>query len=114
MPLGKQDAHGVGSGISYGKRYALSAAIGIVADEDDDGNAAVGRASAEAKPVPEPAGFREWADDLAAVADEGTAALQAAWSKSKLEYRQYITSTNKAALDALKAKAAKVKQPVTA
>lgn len=40
VPLAKQDAHGVGSATSYAKRYALSAAVGVVAEEDDDGNAA--------------------------------------------------------------------------
>jgi hypothetical protein len=40
IPNGKRDAHGAGSAITYAKRYALSAAIGIVT-EDDDGNAAV-------------------------------------------------------------------------
>ena len=40
IPLGKISAHGVGSAISYGKRYALAAAVGIVAEDDDDGNAA--------------------------------------------------------------------------
>lgn len=29
----------IGSAITYGKRYALSAMLGVVADEDDDGNA---------------------------------------------------------------------------
>ena len=37
----KDSAHGYGSGITYAKRYALSAIFGIAADEDDDGNAAV-------------------------------------------------------------------------
>lgn len=31
---------GIGSAITYGRRYALAAMLGIVADEDDDGNAA--------------------------------------------------------------------------
>lgn len=31
---------GVGSGLTYLRRYALSAMVGVVADEDDDGNAA--------------------------------------------------------------------------
>lgn len=40
VPVSKPDAHGVGSAISYGKRYALCAALGVVSgDEDDDGNA---------------------------------------------------------------------------
>lgn len=40
VPLGKKDAQGVGSAITYAKRYGLSAALGVVADDDDDGNAA--------------------------------------------------------------------------
>jgi hypothetical protein len=31
---------GIGSAITYGRRYGLCALVGIVADEDDDGNAA--------------------------------------------------------------------------
>ena len=42
VPMSKLDAHGVGSAISYGKRYALCAAVGVVSgDEDDDGNASL-------------------------------------------------------------------------
>lgn len=41
IPLGKRDAHAVGSACSYGKRYALCAALGVVSDDDDDGNKAV-------------------------------------------------------------------------
>jgi len=42
VPMAKIDAHGVGSAISYGKRYALCAAVGVVSgDEDDDGNLAI-------------------------------------------------------------------------
>jgi hypothetical protein len=40
MPVPKQDPHGYGSAITYAKRYTLAAAVGVVADEDDDGNAA--------------------------------------------------------------------------
>jgi len=36
----KANAHGYGSGITYARRYALAAILGIVADVDDDGNAA--------------------------------------------------------------------------
>lgn len=41
IPLGKKDAHAVGSACSYGKRYSLCAALGVVSDDDDDGNKAV-------------------------------------------------------------------------
>lgn len=40
IPADKQNAHGYGSAITYAKRFSLAAAIGVVADEDDDGNAA--------------------------------------------------------------------------
>jgi len=38
--LNKDDAQGIGSALTYLRRYALSAVVGVVADEDDDGNAA--------------------------------------------------------------------------
>jgi len=41
VPVTKQDAQGVGSAITYARRYSLAAIVGI-AQEDDDGNAAVG------------------------------------------------------------------------
>ena len=40
IPMTKMDAHGFGSAMTYAKRYGLAAAVGVVADEDDDGNAA--------------------------------------------------------------------------
>jgi len=39
----KDDPQGIGSAITYARRYSLSALVGIVSDEDDDGNAAVGK-----------------------------------------------------------------------
>jgi hypothetical protein len=43
IALAKRDAQSVGSAITYAKRYALSAAVGVVSDNDDDGEAAMGR-----------------------------------------------------------------------
>lgn len=42
MPLivGKNDMQGLGSALTYAKRYAWAAALGISTDEDDDGNQA--------------------------------------------------------------------------
>lgn len=40
LPLSKADPQGVGSAMTYGRRYGLAAIVGIVADADDDGNAA--------------------------------------------------------------------------
>lgn len=40
IPVLKQDAHGYGSSLTYAKRMSLAACVGVVADDDDDGNAA--------------------------------------------------------------------------
>lgn len=47
IPADKVTAQGYGSAISYGKRYGLAAALGIVSEEDDDGNAASKKGKAE-------------------------------------------------------------------
>ena len=44
IPVTKQDAQGVGSAITYGRRYALASICGI-AQEDDDANAASQKAN---------------------------------------------------------------------
>lgn len=41
MPLSKNDPQGVGSAITYARRYCLTAQLGLTVDSDDDGNAAV-------------------------------------------------------------------------
>lgn len=42
MPIGgKKDAQAVGSSITYGRRYGLSAILGISVEADDDGNRAI-------------------------------------------------------------------------
>lgn len=41
-PVGKQDAQGVGSAITYLRRYSLAAFAGV-AQEDDDGNGSIGK-----------------------------------------------------------------------
>jgi hypothetical protein len=38
LPLDKQTPQGAGSALTYGRRYTLSAMLGIASDEDDDGN----------------------------------------------------------------------------
>lgn len=42
LPPTKNDAQAAGSAITYGRRYALCAVLGIAADEDDDGQKAAG------------------------------------------------------------------------
>ena len=105
----------LGSVITYLRRYSLAAFAGV-APEDDDAEAAEGRKNAKpeaVKPV-KPGGYDEWLIDMAAVADEGTPSLEAAWKKSKADYRTYLTATNNAGWEALKARAAKIKVAVPA
>lgn len=40
LKLSQDTAHGAGSALTYLRRYALAALVGVVADEDDDGNTA--------------------------------------------------------------------------
>ncbi len=52
----KEDAHGVGSAISYARRYALASVVGVVTGDDDDGNMAVkvNRVASSKKSTPKP------------------------------------------------------------
>jgi hypothetical protein len=54
VPVAKGDAHGLGSALSYGRRYGISALLALSTDEDDDGNAATKAppAKPQAKPAP--------------------------------------------------------------
>lgn len=70
VALAKNDAHGVGSAMTYARRYGLSALVGVC-PEDDDGNAAsmpLGKARERVLPV------------LHTAAMNGTQALSVAWS----------------------------------
>jgi hypothetical protein len=48
----KVTAQGAGSAITYGRRYALSAVLGISSEDDDDGNVAEGNPPVEGNPDP--------------------------------------------------------------
>lgn len=105
--LSKQDMQGLGSAITYARRYGLMSMVGI-APEDDDGNAAVQKSNgqtASAKPE-KPKGFDDWYTDLKASADEGTEKLRATWTASKPELRRHLASVDPEAWEGLKAKAA--------
>jgi len=43
MKATKDDPQGIGSLLTYARRYGLAAAAGLVADDDDDANAATGK-----------------------------------------------------------------------
>ncbi len=50
----KDDPQGVGSGITYARRYALAGLCGVVAEPDDDGEAAMGRGGTNGHHAPAP------------------------------------------------------------
>jgi hypothetical protein len=76
VPVTKQDAHGVGSALTYARRYGLMAACGI-APEDDDGNAAVkGGAGYDFAAALETAENATEQDALALLTEAKTAAMR--------------------------------------
>lgn len=89
MPAGKGDAQAIGSAITYARRYALSAMLGVLA-EDDDGEAAQGRGKAEAArngngpSAPSGADFKRIADQIAAALKKG----DTAWAEQA--FRAYL------------------------
>lgn len=69
-------AQAFGSGVSYAKRYAVAALLGITADEDDDGNNAEGnRATFKDRKPPPPSSFERGTPlaDARRAIDAGTA-----------------------------------------
>ena len=56
LPLNpaKNDSQGVGAAITYLRRYSLSALVGVVCDDDDDGETAVGRGKNPPVPASSP------------------------------------------------------------
>jgi hypothetical protein len=54
MPLllSKGDSQGLGSALTYARRYALTAVLNLVADEDDDGNSTAQSSYGQNKPAP--------------------------------------------------------------
>jgi hypothetical protein len=89
IPLGKHDAQAVGSSCSYGKRYALAAALGVIAEDDDDGNASVAakaQPTQQARPEPKPAtNGKAVAKDAAAVAERKVVAVISADQRKQLQ-----------------------------
>jgi len=110
MTAQQNTPQGIGSCITYARRYALASMVGV-APEDDDGNAASQTTNARPQAVPAkpkaPEGFDNWLSDLEAVADEGSDALKATWQKSQPYFRKHLTDTDGAKWETLKAKAAR-------
>jgi len=101
MPVNKYDAHGIGSGITYGRRYGLMAMLGIATD-DDDGNAAAQPGSGQQGSAPPPKKAAK-ADIEAAVTagetrakEEGSSGASAWWAGLSNDIRAAISDEAKA------------------
>lgn len=105
MPVHKWDAHGIGSGITYARRYGLMSMLGIAAD-DDDGNSAVESVSAptsqpnnrpSVKPEPMVQNVKLLADAVEA-AKLGTIGLNNWWKTLTPDERKSISEDYRADL----------------
>lgn len=105
----------IGSAITYLRRYVLQSLAGV-APTEDDGEAAQGRPGQKVHTAPAavapPKGYQDWLDDMSAVVDEGTERLEKAWKTSKAEYRQHLTATAPKQWEAMKARAATIRESV--
>ena len=82
LKVSKNDPQGIGSAITYARRYALQAACGVPS-EDDDGESAMGRSPKQKKspePKPEPKQTKAEAIELLAAAEDFSK-LVGAWNK---------------------------------
>lgn len=89
LPVGKWDAHGIGSGITYARRYGLMALLGIATD-DDDGNAAVERMPAKA-PIHNVQKGSILEIEARQAAAKGNDSLSAYWKKLNEEDRGWFS-----------------------
>lgn len=93
----KNDPQGVGSAVTYARRYSLLAMTGA-APEDDDGNAASGPVQRDARP--EPKRTEPQAPSLAQRADRLAATLEGVKTADELEKAYRLASGLCADLDA--------------
>jgi hypothetical protein len=100
----KRDPQGMGSAATYARRYSLMAIVGVVGDDDDDGNASSAPASRPAQA--DDAESRLILDSLREAALDGIEALQARFRA--IPKGAALSAVWAAHGDSLKATAAKV------
>lgn len=108
IPVNKWDAHGMGSGITYGRRYGLMSLL-CIGTEDDDGQASGIKKEGE-RPVKPPISEGVFADGMKA-ANVSSKALSAWWSALSEDEREQVTTEQR---KKLKAQAALADNPATA
>jgi hypothetical protein len=93
MPAGKTDPHGLGSAITYARRYSIMSILCLAA-EDDDGNAAVN--SVKRQPAKQTVDVTMYVQEGNDVALSGTAELTNWWKTLPADVRNAIPSTKTA------------------
>lgn len=82
VPVNKADSQGAAAASTYARRYDLQAVLGIVGEDDDDGEAAMGRPKGTAKGAAKPPSLPQGGDALAdfptTIAGKAPAVAQAA------------------------------------
>lgn len=102
----KNAIQGLGSAISYGRRYTVNDLLNIVTrNQDDDAK--------RAAMAPEPEGYGDWLAALSMKANEGLSALQAMWKVANTDpdlkaFAAHLTRTEPETWNELKKRAAKV------
>lgn len=78
----KQDPQGIGSAMTYARRYSLSSAFGVASDTDDDGNeASKGKPTQQNRPNPAPTAKLEPALVQKIKDCQSKSSLQELWEK---------------------------------
>lgn len=88
MPAGKADPHGLGSAITYARRYSIMSMLALAA-EDDDGNAAV----ESVKKAPPKVDVTMYIEEGTEAAVKGNDSLTAWWKKLPADIRTAIPPT---------------------
>jgi hypothetical protein len=90
----KNDPQGMGSAVTYARRYTIGSTLGIITEDDDDGNRASEPAPAKKlPPVPKVESLQEpdWFNDLGELNDKGKLAAKSlhegfAWERVEKHY----------------------------
>lgn len=86
----KNDPQGVGSAMTYARRYALQSIAGVAAEADDDGNAASGHTNGNGAPA-----RKQDVKPDAAIVDEDEAMLRNCKTAGELEAGRSILTLHK-------------------
>jgi len=112
IPLlnGKGDMQGLGSALTYARRYGLAAMVGVC-PEDDDANGATGKREAKAAKPAAPDGYPAWLASITASAAVGLEALTKEWKASPATFRDYMPKEHREALKTAAARAPGPRHP---